>query len=56
MSGFVSDVFDILHNFFTIEQSCCFFECLAFGFDEEEEDIDEFKDEPAAVDDIEFPA
>lgn len=43
MGGLVAHVFDVLHDLFAVEQSGSLLESLAFGLDEEEEDVNEFE-------------
>ena len=56
VSRLVSDVFDVLYDFLSIEQGRSLLERLALCLDEEEEDVDELEEEPAAVDNVELPA
>lgn len=52
MSGLVTDVFDVCYNLLAVKQSGSFLEGLALSLDEEEEDVDEFEEEPAAIDNV----
>ena len=49
MSGFVTHVFDILHNLLAVEQGCRLLERLALGLDQEQKDVDKLEQEPAAI-------
>lgn len=52
VSRLVTDVFDVLNDLLAVEHGCGFFEGLAFGLNEEEEDVDELEQKPAAVHDV----
>lgn len=43
---------DMLSSFFSVEESCSFFERPVLGLDDEEVQEDEFKGEPATVDNL----
>ena len=52
MSRLVTDVFDVLNDLLAVEHGGRFFKGLAFGLDEEEEDVDKLEQKPAAVYDV----